>query len=227
MKKIGIISFPYKKDEEYKMNLYKNWLNMYDIIIIPYNTSIYSMHSILDSLDGILWTGGNIENHNVHSQQTFMTYMYLIEFTYYYAIERNKTKHFTIVGICQGFEILGLLCVNSKITYDYFKTLHKTTKKGLSSLTINTTLFTKKELDYMKTNNVVIHNHYYGFDVNKPVTHELKKCAKILSIDSYGQGKFINMFKYKQYPFYGMMFHPEKINNFVSKKLALLFTKDY
>lgn len=230
MKTIGIISFPYNTNRTYKLNQYKEWLSDYvNIVFLDYTTSIQSISKELDKLDGIIYPGGNIEDETYHTDHEFLTYMNYVGYTYSYAKERNKTKKFTIIGICLGFEILGLLCVSPKITLSYFDHLQITPKNGMSTLELvpsfASKIFTKEEIEIMKTTNVVMHVHAYGFNMKSNVTKELKKCATILSVDAFEKGKFVNMFKYKKYPFYGMMFHPEKINNFVSKKLAIYFSK--
>lgn len=230
MKTIGIIEFPYSFDRNYQLNKYKEWLSPHiNVVFIDFTLSIELITKELDKLNGILWTGGNIRDSKYHTDFEFLSYMNFLVYTYSYAKERNKTQKFTIIGICLGFEILGLLCINPKITLSYFDQLHSTPKHGLSPLILNpyfaNKIFTKDEIHEMNNSNVVLHKHYYGFNVKNKITNELKKCVSILSIDSYSKGDFINMFKYKKYPFYGIMFHPEQFDNFVSKKLAIYFSK--
>lgn len=230
MKTIGIIEFPYSFNKNYKLNKYKEWLSPHmNVVFIDPTLPMESINKELDQLDGIVWTGGNINNSKYHTDYEFLSYMNFLVYTYSYAKERNKKQKFIIIGICLGFEILGLLCINPKITLSYFDNLQLTPKHGLSTLILKPSfankLFTKDEIDEMKNSNVVVHKHYYGFNLKNKIIDELKKYITILSIDSYDNGDFINMFKYKKYPFYGIMFHPEQLNNFVSKKIATFFSK--
>jgi anthranilate/para-aminobenzoate synthase component II len=231
MKTIGIVEFPYLFDRNYKLNRYKEWLSPHlNVVFIDFTMPIYLIPEELNKLDGILWPGGNIENDKYHTDDAFLTYMHFIDHVYSYAKDRNKTKKFTIIGICLGFEILGLLCLEPKITLSYFDQLQITPKKGTSTLELipsfASKVFTKEEIIEMKQTNVVMHAHSYGFNMKSQVVKHLKKCVNILSIDSFEKGDFVNMFKYKKYPFYGLMFHPEKLNNFVSKKLSIFFSKN-
>jgi gamma-glutamyl hydrolase len=230
MKTIGIVEFPYLNNRKHKLNQYKEWLSPYvNIVFLDFTVPLHTISEELDKVNGILWPGGNIEDDRYHTDNEFLTYMKYIDYTYSYAKEKNKKKKFTIIGICLGFEILGLLCVSPKITLSYFDNLQITPKHGMSTLELipsfSSKLFTKEEINIMKSTNVVIHEHAYGFNMKSNVTKELKKCANILSIDSFEKGNFVNMYKYKKYPFYGIMFHPERMNNFVSKKLAVYFSE--
>jgi anthranilate/para-aminobenzoate synthase component II len=231
MKTIGIVEFPYLSDRNYMLNQYKEWLSPHvNVVFIDYTIPIQLISKELDSLDGIVWPGGNIEDDKYHTDEAFLKYMHFIDYTYSYAKNRNKSKKFTIIGICLGFEILGLLCLEPKITLDYFDQLQITPKHGTSTLefipSFASKIFTKEEIKEMKETNVVMHSHAYGFNMKSQVVTHLKKCVTILSVDSFEKGDFVNMYQYKKYPFYGMMFHPEKLNNFVSQKLSFFFSKN-
>jgi gamma-glutamyl hydrolase len=230
MKTIGIVEFPYVFDRNNKLKQYKDWLSPHvNVVFLDFTMPVYKINKELNKLDGIVWPGGNIEDDQYHTDDAFLTYMHFIDHTYSYAKHRNKTKKFTIIGICLGFEILGLLCLDSKITLSYFDNLQITPKKGMSTLKIKSSMaskiFTKEEIKEMENKNVVVHEHSYGFDMKSDIISHLKKCVEILSVDSFEKGEFVNMFKYKKYPFYGVMFHPEKLDNFVSKKLSIFFSK--
>lgn len=230
MKTVGIVEFPYVYDRNYKLKQYKDWLSPHlNVVFIDFTMPISSVSDELDKLDGLIWPGGNIEDDTYHTDKIFLAYMKFIDYTYTYAKDRNKTKKFTIIGICLGFEILGLMCLDPKITLSYFNHLQITPKNGLSTLELTPSfaskIFTKEEIEEMKETNVVMHSHSYGFNMKSKVVEHLKKCVTILSIDSFEKGDFVNMYKYKKYPFYGIMFHPEKLNNFVSKKLSLYLSK--
>ena len=65
--------------------------------------------------------------------------------------------------------------------------------------------------------NAVTHLHHLGLDMKHPLSREIR----IVSTDKDDSGKlYITAIEYKDYPFYGTQFHPERTFNELSRKVS-------
>jgi len=205
---IAIIEMPGKKRRI--PHNYINWVESADMtpVSIPYDLSKKDLLTCLEKVQGVLWTGGAIERSkydDVRSQ-----YIDTLYTTFEVAKRYNDAgRHYPIFGICQGFELLVLFRngKNSDIrSLPKYEADENTpiTFTGPSSLrdwfsTIDTTMPCSTQ------------HHVYGFDI-KPMDG-----IRILST----QDKYVNIIEYKEYPFYGVHFHPERPFDAVSAKVSL------
>jgi gamma-glutamyl hydrolase len=206
---IGIITSPNKYNTEcadlYLYTSYINWVEMAEehAIIIPYNISIDKLTLLLKRLNGIIWVGGEIPNkHYTQKQEDDLTNT--LFYCYKYAIsETDKGNYYPIWATCLGFDIL-LMFIKNKSTiissikpyplhgnYPFiFTNKHSKIKKW----------FSPKLRKLMETNNCVFYNNNYGNDI---ILED-----KIIIVSMHD--KVINCIEFKDYPFYGVQFHPEQ-----------------
>ena len=195
---------------------YIQWVESAGItpVCIPYDVNKKELLKCLDKVQGVLWTGGDIDN-STYTKEQRNTYINTLYTTYEVAKKYNdNSRHYPIWGMCQGFELL-VLFQHGKF---YRKGLTKHEQDGKYPIhffqsTKMTDWFSKKMIDKMKTTKCVIQHHMLGFDI------EDYPYLNIMST----QDDFINIIEYKRYPFYGVQFHLEKPFNLFSKKVSVEF----
>jgi len=176
----------------------------YDSNPIPY----------LKKCKGVVWIGGAIENKEYDAYRE--AYMNTLWASFEYAKTENDKGHpFLIWGTCLGFEILYAFSIGTPL------------KESLEKRSINRPLpifFTNRQttlkkwfpLELRKQMELPCLTHHHKYGVSKE-TALIKVVAK--------QDGFIDMFEYKDYPFYGIAGHPERpfdaLSEKVSKHLAM------
>jgi gamma-glutamyl hydrolase len=217
---IGIVTAPMpiqqlNQAESYLYKRYVTWVQMAgaNAVIIPYNTN--TLATLLSTVHGVLWVGGGIENTKTHSNEQYETFVGVLESIFDHAVRENdRGNYFPLWGTCLGFDILAML--GEKIHGGYFKRIQHAKKFRLAPLVFNGASrlrsgIPKALLFKIAESPVVTHIHEYGFDMKSPHTKKLTKHLKIVSVDQADNGvEFMNMFEYKNYPFYGSQWHPEK-----------------
>jgi len=76
-------------------------------------------------------------------------------------------------------------------------------------------IFTKKEREYQANNPICVENHGLGFFPDAPYMTEYRKLWNIASVAPENKPpkearQYINMIEFKDFPFFGSQFHPEK-----------------
>lgn len=207
---IGIITCPGQP-----IHNYVNWVELSgaNAVVIPYN--VKNILTYLEPLHGILWTGGSIERKKYSSEYpTYIGNLYLC----YQAIKQynDNGRKFPIWGTCLGFELLVLFNLHPPSNH-LFKYIQSHPVNAIHSLTMKKSRmkqwFSKTLLARMKTP-CVVHHHKFGFDIT-PFPH-----ITIVSTDD----NFINMIEYKDYPFYGVQFHPERPFDELSYQVSYEFS---
>jgi len=190
-----------------------SWLESVGIIPIriPYTILKDDLILCLQRVDGVLWTGGAIEKHKYDKERP----IYLD--TLYTSFEVAKREKLPIIGICQGLEMLYLFRKGKPSTI----VLPKRDANAKTPIT-----FKRKSvlrdwfspmLDEMSHTPCSVQHHTYGVEI------EPMKEISVLST----QDNYVNILKYKDYPFYGLMFHVERpfddFSSSVSRQFALFF----
>lgn len=178
------------------------------------------LYSLLDQVDGFLFTGGNLtlvdrESGEVHAY--YRTAKKVIE----YAKKRKDERgiDFPILAICQGFELLGIY-VNDD-SKDVLKDVECVAKqrktewqKPLDEVRATWRLFRDFDQDIiekMAEEPSVIHFHKWGF----PLTDYLESKGfteffNLISINTLDNGvQFPTAFEAQRYPIYCVLYHPE------------------
>jgi gamma-glutamyl hydrolase len=213
---IAIIEMPSTLKNRRKPHNYIKWLESAGItsVCIPYNLPKEDLLICLDKVDGVLWTGGAIENktYTPHQKKVYTDTLYT---SFEVAKKYNdQGRKYPIWGTCQGFEFL-VLFHNGKHTSIH--SLPKHYAEGTFPITFTGNSFIRKWFgplaEEMKQKPCATHHHKYGVNI-QPMSH-----LRILST----QEDYINIIQYKEYPFYGVQFHPERPFDAFSKKVSKHF----
>jgi len=216
---IGILATPYiHKDSKKSKEIFlsETIINILkkeniDILIIPYNLTKNKLKLIVQKLDGIIFPGSQVGNYYCRKEfkEHFNSQSYLIKIIK----KMNKYRLFPLLSICHGFE--NLLLIESK---------KKPTKKNIKNFFMNTKAYfgyktcplycknqtSKQFKKYYKKSNKMIFNNKLGIS---PKTIKNLKSIDLVAISKDKKNKsFVNIIKYKNYPFYGFQGHPERRN---------------
>lgn len=217
---IGIVTAPMPTQHldqapSYLDKAYASWVEMAgaNAVLIPYNSD--SIATYLSMVHGVVWVGGAIENTKTHTKEQYATLVRTFREIFDHAVRENdRGNYFPLWGTCLGFDLLAMMGEN--LTDGYFQRIQHATKFRLGPLIFNGSSRIRSSLPMalqkkVAVSPVVHHLHEYGFDVTSPHTKKLRSYLKIVSVDDADNGvRFMNMFEYKKYPFYGCQWHPEK-----------------
>jgi gamma-glutamyl hydrolase len=226
---IGIVSCPpiinSTCKNSYVYTSYIDWISMSgeQSIIIPYTISESDLRILLNRIQGVVFTGGAIQNKKMHSSKQYNQLINTLFFIYKHAIqENNKGNYYPIFGTCLGHEILLMFATHKE---NLKESIHSHPKHGTFPFHVDTSSrlgkwFTPSMRAKMKKTPCVTHSHQYGNDIT-PIPH-----VRIVSI----LDTFIGSIEFEEYPFYGVQFHPERPStNFavdVSLQFSLFFTHE-
>lgn len=195
-----------------RIHTYMTWLESGGLIPvrIPYDIPKEDLLLCLQRVEGVLWTGGAIEKSKYDEVRP--TYLDTLQTTFKVAKQYNdKGIQYPLWGICQGLEFLALFQEGK----EDITSLPKHKADGDYPITFTGTSAMRKWFapleEEMKSKHCAVHHHTYG--VNDMPN------MKILSI----QDDYVNIFKYKDYPFYGLMFHVERPFDAFSEKVSKHF----
>ena len=217
---IGIITSPMpskriNQASSYLDKVYVYWVEMSgaNAVIIPYNTD--KLPEYLKAVHGVVLVGGGISNVNTHSDKQYKDLIHVVRRIFEHAVHENdRGTYFPLWGTCLGFELLAMM--PEHIDHAYFKRLQLEYKFRLGTVTFAgpsrlRNAFPKALQEKVAHTPTVNHLHKYGFNIQAPHTVKLRRYLDIVSVDRADDGtEFMNMFEYKNYPFYGSQWHPEK-----------------
>lgn len=217
---IGIVSAPMplkhlNQAQSYLDKAYVSWVQLSgaNAVVIPYNTT--ELAAYMSSVHGIVWVGGGIENTKTHSPKQYRELLHVFRRIYEYAVRENDKGHyFPLWGTCLGFDILAMM--PEHVDHDCFKRIQHAHKFRLAPLVFTGPSRLRRAVPLNLQRDLasapcVRHVHEYGFDITSEHTRKLTRYLKIVSVDEADDGtKFMNMFEFKNYPFYGSQWHPEK-----------------
>ena len=224
--KIGIIAHPHSNgDIQYPTN-YVRWVRLSGAIpvVIPYNISSVHLYQQMHEVNGLVFTGGDIETPK-YTKTQYTEYVKTIQRCIRKAKQYNEHGvYFPIWGICLGFELLILL--EEKKIPDLFNDVEIREHYSSSSLQFTSeksrllSYFTPNEIRRFKKTQCVIHRHTYSFK---------KRTYPFLITTAVDDG-YISMFEFKEYPFYGCQFHVEHPFNdastYISYKLSMFLKEE-
>ena len=191
---------------------YMRWLESGGLIPvrIPYDIPKEELLLCLQRVEGVVWTGGAIEKPKYDAVRPI--YLDTLRTTFEVAKRYNeKGDHYPLWGICQGLEFLALFQEGKQDIH----TLPKHKADGNFPITFTgksdmRTWFAPLE-EEMKRRPCAVQHHTYGVDPMPDM--------KTLSM----QDGYVNILKYKDYPFYGLMFHVERPFDAFSEKVSVHF----
>lgn len=165
---------------------------------------------ILSKINGVLWPGGSASF--TDSNGGYADAGYTI---YKIAKRMNKNEdYFPILGICLGFELLTYVVANRQPHRKHCKAQNLPLKLNFTSDYRESRMFSNisdNVAKILKTENVTSNQHRYCI-TEKALQHVgVKDKFRILSLNYDLDGiQFISSLEHKDYPFYGLQFHPEK-----------------
>ena len=114
MPTIGIITVPIQdekktpelKGDQYVLECNSNYMKQggSNVVAIPYDIEPEALYALLDQINGVLFTGGNIIMTPDHS------YYHTAKRIYQYCMDKKDKfgEDFPILATCQGFQIVAL-----------------------------------------------------------------------------------------------------------------------
>jgi len=221
---IGIITAPNIKqnmdcEHSYIKIAYLHWIEMSgeQAMLIPYDIKEKKLSVLLSRIQGVVWVGGAIENKKKHTDQQYNTLINTLFYCYQYATKENdKGNYYPIWSTCLGFDILLMFSKQLPTLKESFTSFPLHGSYPCTFTSNNTKLkkwFPSQLRQQMKTRPCVFHNHIYG---NTTVPDSVE----IVSMHD----EFINMIEFKEYPFYGVQFHPEQPHTELGIQVARQFS---
>jgi gamma-glutamyl hydrolase len=241
--RIGILSSPMpvtrlKQAASYVDHEYVEWVQLSgaSAVVVPFNTD--QLDQYLDSLHGMVFCGGAIENKKTHSAAQHDRYMEVFRTIFAYAVERQKAGNcFPLFGVCLGFQLLALMGADTRCNrpVDSLQNVavHRTSPiTFLGSASRMKRHFPAALRRQMQASACALHSHQYGFTLTDDLyVRHLAQYLTVVSVDQTDEGvDFVNLFEYKNCPFYGCQWHVERTFNDLSaqvaRQMSLFFKKE-
>jgi gamma-glutamyl-gamma-aminobutyrate hydrolase PuuD len=164
----------------------------------------------LATVHGVVMGGGAVEN-KAHSQKQRDALFDAYSATFQYA----KRRGLPVLAICLGCQMTILLSAGSRSfrDLDRVEMFGETTLSFVADASMRNAFTNRAEL---ATSPCVAQRHRYGVKLGST----LLKGVNLISIGDSPQGKYANMVQVKGYPFFGIMWHPEKAWNEQSVKVS-------
>jgi len=226
---IGIVSTPsdfhniYDPEEfSYIKGSYAEFIDAADAIpiAIPWDLPERELISVLDSINGVLFTGGDAslwEYDSSSNELVFTNFTKRAAFILRYAIHLNdKGIYYPVYGICQGHEVITLGIAGKVSPIDHF--VHpgqldyvEITMKGRDSRMFSG--MPDHLVEFLKDQKNMYYNHRYGFNMSLLYDHQaLNDFFYITAKGTDDNGKeFVAAMEAKEYPIYTVQYHPERV----------------
>jgi len=226
---IGILSTPSDFHGQYSPEEYSYIKNSYAEFVeagnavpvaIPWDMPDKDLLLLLDSLNGILFTGGDasmwVYNDKIDDVE-FTEFTKRAAFIFNYVIHLNdKGIHYPLFGICQGHEMIAMAFHTKPHIIDHYKHPSKFDKVEITDAGKNSRMFSALPdhlAEFIKNEKAQFYNHRYGF--NTSLLQEHKHLDDFFFITAVGvddNGKeFIAGLEAKEYPIFTTQYHPERV----------------
>jgi len=228
--KIGILTAPMPaphldRAQSYLDRDYVAWVELSgaNAVIIPYNTP--DLKEFLNRVHGVVLVGGAVENRATHDRRQYAVLVSAVTRIFRYAM---SCRYFPVWGTCLGFDMLAMMGENLKS--NLFKRVQPEHKFSNVPLVFTgksriRAQFSPAMQARMAREPVATHMHEFGFDMASPHLKHLLKYLTVVSTDSSDTGgKFLNIFEYKRYPFYGSQWHPEKPKGELAEAVSFILS---
>ena len=246
------------KKSSYISDTYTRWLEDAGIRVVALDITHSTKRLLreMDRLDGLLLTGGkegfykdvivgrdtDFGRRRFSKQKVPTVYLAKVAAMVRRAkVLNNRMKNFPIWATCLGFE--ALLVVDSKFTLSRHVVNNRSHGGPIQIQTRRCNVlnfFSAKDKRIIQTKNTFYFNHKYALYTsevmrNRYLRNNIRPIANIYK----NKRKLLAVFEYKDYPFLGSQFHPERFATFqnisrsnpnyarirINHKLALLFRR--
>jgi gamma-glutamyl hydrolase len=227
---IGVLTVPVSKTfknqtiKSYLSDSYVKWIEMSGAKVVPilYSWTKKKILNTVSQLNGVVFPGGSVDR---VKGKAFMNYIDSFRTIFNYAMmENDQGNYFPLWATCLGFEFLLLMVLNNnKAIHDNYvnetliqkvKARHQAVPLTLLPGSPSNSIFkgfNKSDLNLFNTECIYM-NHGYGFIYNKSLLKWITPYIDILSVNSDSDGvDYLSTIKFKDYPFYGTQWHPEKV----------------
>ncbi|CAD8126009.1 unnamed protein product [Paramecium sonneborni] len=223
---IGILTNPsdlkdYDKSlYSYFPSSYVKWIEQAGARVIPihWDSSYDELTVILNQINGVLFTGGDVDLYLNNTQPgfTFNKFTDTASFIFQKVIQFNKAGQFyPLLGICQGFQLINY------IASSYYEVLTRMTddlgQQRLLEIVPDEESFVLKSidsitLDYLQNIDGPYYSHNWGVvQQTYEKAYSLGAFFKITAFSRDGIDlKYIAICEARDFPIYGYQFHPEK-----------------
>eukprot|EP01130_Rhizamoeba_saxonica_P007205 TRINITY_DN2908_c0_g1_i1.p1 TRINITY_DN2908_c0_g1~~TRINITY_DN2908_c0_g1_i1.p1 ORF type:complete len:325 (-),score=46.80 TRINITY_DN2908_c0_g1_i1:24-998(-) len=181
------------------------------VVPIRYDAPEEELRDIFSKLNGILFTGGELE-------LTFKsTYVKTANTLLNMAISSNdKGEYFPIWGTCMGFQMLNMLVAKDEsVVQPGFDSNDISWPLNITSTGVNSRLFSGVSSDafrYLQTEDITLNLHHDGVTPESYQKNtKLRSFFNILSTNMDRVGReFVSTMEAYKYPIYASQWHPER-----------------
>lgn len=233
---IGMLTVPLSPDgkyhdvcgDSYIVTAHIDWLKAQGVKVVPVPYYKKNLDAYLKNVNGVYLPSGGAFS------QTQKEYYFAAKYLINYAIKQNDGgNYFPVWGGCMGMQQM-LIAMDGNDDYDNFLELfdsHKNlylplhfTDEGKESRIFS--LYSKREKDELQKRKSSLHNHKMGLSPSKfKQSRKLCDFFNIVNISQDRNGKpFISTIEAKNYPIYGVQWHPERKKNFY--RLSIFFRNE-
>jgi len=197
-------------------SIYVDWIQQGGarVAYIPYDASKEKLDHLFKSLNGILFTGGEL-NLNFSLQ-----YVQTAKYLYDLVLDANQRgDYFPLWGTCQGFQLLSVITAGnlSVLSINAYDTNNITLPLILAEGAQNSRMFgnqtiPSKILNILTSGNSTTNLHHNGVPPEMFVNNQnLSSFYQVLSTNVAPNGKsFVSTIEGKDVPVYAVQWHPER-----------------
>lgn len=143
------------------------------VVAISYDIDPNDLIKVLDCINGVLLTGGNLElfhPETMEQHQYYKTVKAIIEYSM--RVKDTKGEIFPILGVCQGFQILTMVLAGDINTLESIKVQGQNRKKiwKVEDAQKDSYLFSRFEEDLIKglaEDDLCLHFHQYAISLDR------------------------------------------------------------
>jgi len=190
------------------------------VIPIPWNLEQSKFDTLLESINGVLFTGGGAflwdeDENGKRSYSAFQKRLnYVVEFV---KKKKHQGVHYPLWAICQGFEAIAITETTDLNILDNYVHFAKLDKIYFTPEASDSTLFqffTESSFNFLQENPTMFFWHEYGVNASAPSLYPALSSDNwvVTATGRDENGKeFLAAMESKTYPIYMYMFHGERV----------------